>query len=574
MNPFPTFTAAIRRSITAPTVLALAGIVIASGCSSIGRVLRESGPASGRPDASNLPRTRAERTSYRETSSHADVLAFIDSLQKLGAPIAVGEVATTTQGRSVPYVIASRPLVTTPAQAHRLGRPIVYVQGNIHSGEVEGKEALQMLLRDLLFSRRANALDSVVLIAVPNYNADGNENLAPQARARGSQNGPEMVGTRANAQNLNLNRDYMKADAPETRGSLDMFNAWDPDIFLDLHTSNGSYHGYALTYSPSLNPAAFFGGVYARDTILPVLRERMRTRHRFETFDYGNFRGPDSTGTITWYTYEHVPRFGSNYYGLRGRIGLLSEAYSHDPFERRVASTYAFVQEVLSFAAERSGSILALSRRADERTTAWGLRPDTAPAIPIRSGFTTSPFTAAVLVEDVPRTPGDTVRHEPGLRPGERRSGVIKPVSMRVIDRFEPTLSRRLPTGYVLDATHADAVRLLRQHGLVVQRLDAEWRAPVEVFTADSVVALNQFEGHRPVRLAGRWRTETRSLSAGSYLISTAQPLGVLAAYLLEPESDDGLVTWNVFDRVLTPGSDAPIVKVTAPLAVPATIVR
>ena len=543
-----------------------AALITSTGCGAVaaGGGGAPSGSTPRPVPGAQLPRTRAERTNYRETSSHADVLAFIDSLQRLGAPIWVGEMAVTTEGRSVPYIVASRPLVTTPIQARRLQRPVVYIQGNIHSGEVEGKEALQAILRDLLFDPRPNVLDSVVLIAVPNYNADGNEKLAPQQRARGSQNGPEMVGTRANAQNLNLNRDYMKADAPETRGSLDLFNRWDPDIYLDLHTSDGSYHGYALTYSPSLNPAAFFGGVYARDTIYPVIRERMRTRHRFETFDYGNFSRNDTTGT--WATYEHVPRFGSNYYGVRGRIGLLSEAYSHDPFERRVASTYAFVQEVLSYAAERSESILALSKRADEQITAWGRTPGRAPAIPIRADFMKTPSRGEILVEDVTRTQGDTVRHEPGLRPGERRSGVIRPVRMSIIDRFEPTLSRPMAFGYALDASQTDAVRLLRQHGIEVLKLREEWRTPAEVFVPDSIVALNPFEGHRPVRLEGKWRTETRSLAAGSYVIPTGQPRGVLAVYLLEPESDDGLVTWNVFDRVLTMGADAPVIRITGPI--------
>ena len=546
-----------------------AALTITSACGGLGAAGGTSGTTVPR---ASLPTTRAERTNYRETSSHADVLAFIDSLQKLGAQIATGEVAKTTQGRSVPFVIASRPLVRTPAEARALNRPILYVQGNIHSGEVEGKEALQMLLRDLLFSGEPNVLDSIVLIAVPNYNADGNENLAPQARARGSQNGPEMVGTRANAMGLNLNRDYIKADAPETVGSLAMFNAWDPHIFLDLHTSNGSYHGYALTYSPSLNPAAFFGGVYARDTIYPVIRQRMRSRHNFETFDYGNWNRNDSTGT--WSTYEHVPRFGSNYYGLRGRIGLLSEAYSHDPFERRVASTYAFVREIMSYAAERSQSIMALTRRADEQTMAWGRNPSSAPAIPIRAQLARNPFKGDILVEDVPRTPGDTVRHQPGLRPGERRSGNIRPVRMSIVDRFEPTLTRPMPTGYLLDASHAEAIRLVKMHGVTVQRLDAEWSTEVEVFTPDTVVSLNQFEGHRPVRLEGRWRRETRTVPAGTYLIPTAQPLGILAVYLLEPESDDGLVTWNFLDRSLTRGADAPVVRVTGPITARASVER
>ena len=162
------------------------------------------------------PKTRAERTNYLETSRYADVIAFLDSLK--GRPeLAFGSIGRTNEGRDIPYVIASRPRVSTPDEARRLNRPVVYIQGNIHAGEVEGKEALLAMLRDLTSSARANVLDSVVLIAVPIYNADGNERFAHQDQNRGAQNGPEMVGVRTNAQNLDLNRDYIKAEAPETR---------------------------------------------------------------------------------------------------------------------------------------------------------------------------------------------------------------------------------------------------------------------------------------------------------------------------------------------------------------------
>ena len=164
-------------------------------------------PGSGVVAARSGPRTQAERTGFLETSSHASVQAFLDSLTKLGRPIVGGVMGKTTEGRDLPYVIVSRPLYSTPDAARRSGRPIVFVQGNIHSGEVEGKEALQALVRDLLIDPRPNVLDSIVLIALPNYNADGNERLATQVRNRGAQNGPEMVGTRPNATGLNLNRD-------------------------------------------------------------------------------------------------------------------------------------------------------------------------------------------------------------------------------------------------------------------------------------------------------------------------------------------------------------------------------
>ena len=540
------------------------------------------------------PRTQAERTNYTETSSHASVTAFLDSLTRLGRPLAAGVMGKTTEGRDLPYVIVSRPLFATPDAARRSGRPIVFVQGNIHSGEVEGKEALQALVRDLLLESRPNVLDSIVLIALPNYNADGNERLAPQARSRGAQNGPEMVGTRPNAAGLNLNRDYMKADAPETRASLAMFNAWDPHVFVDLHTTNGSYHGYNLTYAPSLNPAAelreaTFGGAWARDSFLPELRRRVRARHQVETFDYGGFEGgggrggrgaggPPPTGITpatpptAWRTYEHTPRFGTNYYALRGRVSVLSEAYSHDPFEKRVRSTYAFVRELLSLVAERRESILGLARRSDEavRRGAAALPP-----IPVRAAFTQTPYQADVSYEEIERV-GDSTRYEAGMPLGTRRTGRFKSAPMQIYDRFVPTLTRPAPWGYAIAPSDSTAFQLARLHGLEISRLTAEWRGDAgPQFVIDStVIAPQVFEGHRLVRLVGRWEPgRPVTLAAGSYIVRVAQPLGVLAMYLLEPESDDGIVAWDVGNRSSGAAGTAPVIRLATELRAAMTVI-
>lgn len=520
---------------------------------------------------SELPRTRAELTGYEETSHYSDVIAFLDSLEALDAPIWRGSIGESTEGRALPLVALSRPLVSTPEEARRLGRPIVYVQANIHAGEVEGKEALLMLIRDLAFERGPGVLDSVVLLANPIYNADGNERFASQEENRRSQNGPELVGTRANAQGFDLNRDYIKAEAPETRAALAAFQRWQPDVFVDLHTTDGSYHGYALTYAPSLNPAAFFGGVYARDSLLPELRERMRERHGFETFDYGNFKdefGSDPTDTVKhgWYSYDSRPRYGSNYFGLRGRIGILSEAYSHDPFERRVRSTYAFVREILSLTAERALAIRDLERRADSSIVAWGSDPRHARPIPLRSRLTTEPIEEEVVYEDLVRT-GDSSRTQPGVPRGLRRTGHFRTERMKVYDRFEPTLERRPPAGYVLAAGDSVAVRLLEEHGVKVQRAPADRAARLQRFTIDSVVVSERiFQGHRELRLEGEWSEHDGTIPAGSYLVSVAQPMGVLAFYLLEPESDDGLATWNYFAPRLEPGAEYPVWRMMDPL--------
>jgi hypothetical protein len=504
-----------------------------------------------------LPSTRAERTHYLETSRYVDVVAFLDSLKAIGAPYAFGSIGRSVEGREIPYVVASRPLVHSPAEARASGKPVVYVQGNIHAGEVEGKEALQALLRDLAFAPGPSVLDSIVLIAVPIYNADGNERFGPQERQRGEQNGPELVGQRPNAQGLDLNRDYVKAEAPETRASLAMFDAWDPDVFVDLHTTDGSFHGYALTYSPSLTPAAPLGG-YSRE-LLAELRRRVRDRDGYETFDYGNFSdafGREvSTDTVHsgWYTYDHRPRFGTNYYGLRNRVSVLSEAFSHDPFERRVKSTYAFTRQLLSLVAERGAELEARERAPESREVAIrAALPETAPSYP-------------VAFEVLERT-GDSSRTQPGVPRGIRRTGEIRVRAMPVFDRFVPTLVRGLPDAWLFRS--AELAARLGAHGVVAEVTTAAGRpaARYEQFVVDSVVrAARPFQGHNEVRLVGHWTAMATPPGGDLYRVDARQPLARLAAYLLEPESDDGFVTWNTFDDVLAAGQPYPVIRVLAP---------
>lgn len=522
------------------------------------------------PTAAALPRTRAERTNYLETTSHADMLAFVDSLRALGAPISVSELAKSPLGKSVPLVVASRPVVRTPADARRLGRPVVYLQANIHAGEVEGKEAVLALLRDWSFGPRPNVLDSLVVVVVPMYNTDGNDKLAAQARNRGAQNGPEMIGERPNGAGLDLNRDYVKAEAPETNGTLAAFNAWEPDLFMDLHTTNGSYHGYALTYSPSLHPAAPLAP-YTADTLLPDIRRRLKAKHNFEVFPYGNFTGANGRESITadtksgWATYEHKQRYGTNYAGLRGGISILSEAYSHDPFVRRVASTRAFVQEILSYlAADRPGVMARV--RAGVAAATFG--PASTPAIPVRARFTARPDTQAVLVERLDRIADSTRLTEPGVPRGIQRSGVITAQRMPVVDRFEASLTRPAPSaGYAIDGNWPKARQLLEAHGIPVRILATPTTATVQELAIDTVIFSGRpFQGHREVSVGGRWREATRQLPAGTLIVQSGTRRDLLAMLLLEPESDDGLLTWNVFDTALEKGKVAPVVRLTAPL--------
>lgn len=429
-----------------------------------------------------------------------------------------GTLGYTTEHRAIPYVILSR--------GPMKGRPVVYVQGNIHAGEVEGKEALLALIRDLGTRSEASVLDSILLIAVPIYNADGNEKFAPQSTNRTEQNGPEMVGQRPNGMGLDLNRDYIKAEAPETRASLAAFNRWNPDVFVDLHTTDGSFHGYALTYAPSLSPAA---RPYTRDSLLPELRRRVAQRDGFAIFDYGNFEGQPRA----WKTYDNRPRFGTNYFGIRGRIAILSEAYSHDPFERRVKATYAFVREILSLVAEKKATI---AHQSDL----------TADSVPIRSALEHS-VNRPVVAESLIAT-GDSSLTQPGVPRGYRRAGHFDTVTMAVYDRFTPTLEASMPKGYVIPAAETAAVRLLNLHGIALTG-PRKSCGPAQSFVLDSATRDTfAFQGHHQAHEFGHWSADSKPVAGPCFEVTTHQRLGVLAVYLLEPESDDGLVTWNVVE--------------------------
>ena len=499
--------------------------------------------------------TRAERTSYAETSTHADVLGFVDSLQRLGAGIRVGRLGLSPQGKILPYVIAARPLVDAPARAARSGKPVIYIQANIHAGEVEGKEATLMLLRDLTLGSLQPLLDSVVLVIVPIYNADGNDAFGPESRNRPAQKGPASVGLRSNGQGLDLNRDYLKQEAPETRAAASLINAWDPDLFIDLHTTNGSYHGYVLTYDAGLNPNSSPANDYIRDKFLPELRLRMRARHKQEVFSYGNFRNADPDSLVQgWETYDPRPRFGTNWAGLRGRMSILSEAYSHADFRTRVDATYNFVLEILRLAAAEKATIKSLNLAASR------YRPD---SVSLRSRL--APPTQMDVIAEI------TERASEGAGPFSRRrqTGVFKTIRMPVFGRFEATRKEAFPAAYLLAPQYSDIAALLRAQGVEVRRLTAPWSGAVEQFQVDSLVAEPLFEGHRPIRVEGKWGAGTLSAAPGWFMVHTDQPLGLFAAYLLEPASEDGLVTWNFFDRSLRRGQAAPVLRARTPPAVP-----
>ena len=503
--------------------------------------------------------TVPERTGSTRTSSHVQVLAFLDSLSDRGADIRVGTMGHSPQGRAIPYVIAARPMVATPTEAHRSGKPVLFIQGNIHAGEVEGKEVLQALLRDLTLGDLQPLLDSVILLVVPIYNTDGNDAFGPVARNRPGQAGPDTVGLRPNGQGYDLNRDYIKQDAPETRAELAFLAEWDPDLFMDLHTTNGSYHGYALTWSPGLNPNSTPANDWVRNTVLPAIRAGLRPG--VETYPYGNLlnQNPDSVTLGGWVTYESGPRFGSNLNGF-SRLSILSEAYSNDPFARRIEATRAFVLATIRYFAEHSDEV----SRKMAATIAY--RPD---SVVVRSEYGPPRQDTVVVETTLPAGAGS------GGYSRRQRTGEFRSLVMPVVDHFVATRSEAIPAAYVLDAQWGEVVERLVRQGVVVARLDRDWTGVVGRFRIDSMRTLRPFQGHYPVQVDGAWRAGgEETIPAGSYLIATDQRLGLLAAFVLEPASEDGYTTWNLFDRGLRARADHPVGRLQTLPSVAHTLVH
>lgn len=513
--------------------------------------------------STDQPKTRAELTNYEETTRYQEVLDFIAALQKQSPLLRLESFAKSEEGRLLPLMIISDSPISNPRDARATGRPIVFIMANIHAGEVEGKEAILHLSRRLLFGDLKPLLSKLIILIAPIYNADGNEKI--NVNNRTAQNGPIAgVGVRENSKGYDLNRDFMKLDSPEAQGLVNLYNRWDPHLTVDLHTTNGSYHGYHLTYSQPLNPntnAAILN--YHRDKMLPAITRAMLKAHKFRTYYYGNFPRfenlPKPGEKTRWEAFTHQPRIGQNYYGLRNRLTILSEAYSYLTFKRRVEVTEAFVEEIFKYAAANAAEIYQLTKRADEETVRKFLGSET-----VQHGVA---FEMRPLPKPVDILIGEVVKVR-NPRNGKDMTAMVedkfKPMRMDDYGSFAATRSVPAPRAYIFKPAKdlEPVIEKLLQHGIAVEELTAPLEAEVDVFTvATATRSQRPFQNHREMKITGGYKKERMTFPAGTIFVRTAQPLGVLACYLLEAESDDGLVDWNFFDAYLETGKTLPVYK-------------
>jgi Zinc carboxypeptidase len=483
--------------------------------------------------------TRAETTHYEETSRYKDVMVFIAGLEAKGDPrLHITSFGVSPEGRELPLLVLSGQGVKSPEEARRLERPVVLIISGIHAGEVEGKEGCLMLVRDLLEDKPgldADAiLSSLTLLVAPLFNPDGNDAIDPGNRRLHlpkltGQLGPDSgVGTRVNAAGVNLNRDYLRMQGEEMRLlQTQVCQPWAPDLTIDNHATNGSVHRFSMTYDiPHTVESGRQEPIhYMRERLLPPVTAALKANHGLDAGWYGNFvederaldadtdAEPSAPVREGWMTYPHHPRFGSNYRGLTNRLDLLLECYAYISFAERVRTAYAFMLETLKYVAAHGDEVL--------QTVAASQAPRN--RIAIRYGLERFDEPIEILTR-TPRT----------------LQGELTRVRLPYLGRFVGTTVVDRPAAYLVPARMAAHLRL---HGLTLR--EAVGTFEVEVPKTEGLGS----EGGRAIleataigEVSVSWQREPRAVPPGWALVPTDQPLGAIAVYLCEPESDDGAV--------------------------------
>ena len=486
--------------------------------------------------------TAAERSHYERTSTFNEVIEVLDALDSQTDLMYRETLLLTREGRDVPIVVLANPPVSSPAQAEASGKPVIAIQANIHGGEVEGKEASLIVMRDILFGDKQHLLDNQILIFVPIYNADGNDAMRENSRPN-QELSPVMTGVRT-AHGYDLNRDGMIVEADETKALFrNVIQRWDPDLLVDLHTTNGTWHGNSLTYAPSYATAGDAStSNYTSEVMLPALKQSVKEKFNLDIDWYGGY-DYRSWPPTELRTYHHAPRYLTNYMGLRNRMAILSETFSHDRFYKRVHAANVFVEEILEYTHQHGRTIQQINHEADRRVAAT--------AIGQQNG---------VQFSMVPREePLDllTYRYIPYQKPDGsthfvRSAELVTIAGVLNYNRFESRQTALVPGAYIFSAALTGLAEKLQEHGIWVETLEADAAFPGQQFMVREVGKRNTVQNsHTNSLLSGEFVDITKTFSRGDYVVSMDSPLANLIFYLLEPESDDGLAYWNLFDGFL-----------------------
>ncbi|SFB77861.1 M14 family metallopeptidase [Massilia yuzhufengensis] len=487
--------------------------------------------------------TVSERSGFQATGRYDEVIQLCAAFQK-AYPKAVKcvEFGRTPEGRPMMALVASTSGAFTPQAAKKQGLPVTLVQGGIHAGEIDGKDAGFLALREILDGRLAKGvLGKQVLVFVPVFNVDGHERFGRWNRP--NQRGPVEMGWRTTAQNFNLNRDYVKADAPEMQAMLGLVNAWDPLTYVDLHVTDGAkfQHDVSIQVEPvySGDPEFRQAGLALRSNVIADIAKQGSTPQSY----YMSFAKTDDpqSGFVDGVS---DPRFSTGYFPLRNRMALLVETHSWKDYPTRVRITHNSVVSILEQVAKHGAQWLRAASAADARAS-------TLAGSTVALSYRTTDKARMVDFNgyEYTRTPSDV-------------SGILmtrydesKPQVWRVPLREEVVAEREVTApraGYIVPAAYADMVaKKLALHGIAFRKLgQALPAAQVETFRADKAVfGATSFESHQRLTLEGAWKAEARAVAGGALYVPVNQPKARLVVAMLEPQAPDSLLAWGLFNN-------------------------
>jgi hypothetical protein len=487
--------------------------------------------------------TAAERSGYRITGRYDEVERLCRAYAATW-PDAVrcAEFGRTPEGRPMLALTVSRSGALTPEDARERGVPVALVQGGIHAGEIDGKDAGFLAARELLSGKGGgSSLDAFVLVFVPVFNVDGHERFGRWNRP--NQSGPEQMGWRTTGQNLNLNRDYCKAEAPEMQAMLRLLDAWDPVLYVDLHVTDGAQFQHDV--SNQVEPVrAGDAGLHAMGRALNKELNVSLARQGSLPLDfYPSFRVEDDPAS-GFAAAASTPRFSTGYWAVRNRFAVLVETHSWKDYPTRVRVTRNVIVTLAEMMARSGAAWRAAAREADERARRLG-----GSSVPI--SYKTDPTAATIEFR------GYAYTREPSAISGAlvTRYDATKPQIWRVPLYGGVTVEESVVAprgGYVVPAAHAAwMAEKLAMHGVEFDRIDRPMDSvQVETFRATSVaLSAQSFEGRTSAKLEGQWREERADLRPGSLFVPIAQAKARLVIALLEPRSADSYVAWGFFNN-------------------------
>jgi len=487
--------------------------------------------------------TVSERSGFTATGRYDEVIALCGAFQQAyPKQVKCFQFGTTPEGRPMLALAVNANGVFTPEAARKHRLPVTLIQGGIHAGEIDGKDAGFLALREMLEKKLApGALDKQVLLFVPVFNVDGHERFAKWNRP--NQRGPVEMGWRTTAQNFNLNRDYVKADAPEMQAMLTLVNAWDPLTYVDLHVTDGAMfqHDVSIQVEPVYSGDLEFrkAGLALRSGVIADITKEGSSPQSY----YMSFKETDDPAS-GFVDSVSEPRFSTGYFQLRNRMAMLVETHSWKDYPTRVRVTHNSFVSVLQQVAAHGQAWMQAAAEADARATRLAGQ---SVALTYRTTDRTTmvDFQGYAYTRTMSDVSGMLMTHYDETKPQVWHV----PLRDEVVEDVRVDAPR---AGYVVPAAYAQIVAAkLTQHAITFRRLDkAIDAAPVQTFRADKAAfAATSFESHQRLTVSGSWKQEPRNLVRGALFVPIAQPKARLVMAMFEPQGPDSLLAWGIFNN-------------------------